>query len=353
MQLIDLELKNFQRHKRYRLQFSPTITTVIGSTDTGKSSILRALRWLCLNDFSGDDFIHEGEKQASVKLQIDVGQKKKKLVTQVIERIKGKSGSGVNDYALDGKEFKSFATNVPDNISDVLRLNDINFQGQHDSPFWFHETAGEVSRKLNAIVDLSIIDSALAEVQRQVREADTRVDIWKEEEEKARDEWKLLELQAQRVQDFQKLKALYEQLEQSKKDLHLFSELRIKARGNKSRQKEEELRLEAMEPLLQIGQALQFETEQTLALSQLVLKASAVNDRTQEPPPFDSLLLSFEEWKQQEVFLHGLEQIYTKVTSVEMRLLILEKEAKQAEMLFHKEFNNKECPLCKKPLALK
>ena len=143
-----LLIKNFQTHAHRKIELSPTITTIVGKSDVGKSAIYRAIRWVATGLPKGNDFIRWGEKSASVGLEVD----KHKII-----RKKGSS----NLYKLDGKEFKALRTDVPEEIKGILNLDAINFQSQHDSPFWFSETAGEISRQLNAIVSLSLIDTSI------------------------------------------------------------------------------------------------------------------------------------------------------------------------------------------------
>src|SRR4051812_38242007 len=101
MKFRSLVLKNFQKHKLLKIQFSPHITTIKGRTDRGKSSILRALKWLCLNNLIGNEFIRTGSSKAKVGLSV----KDHRIV-----REKGAS----NLYVLDGKEFRAFGSKVPD-----------------------------------------------------------------------------------------------------------------------------------------------------------------------------------------------------------------------------------------------
>lgn len=159
-----LTIKNFQRHQKLRVRLG-RITTLLGPTDSGKSAILRALRWLALNNLPGDDFIRNGAKSALVKIKLENG--------AWIGRGKGKA----NLYALNGKKFRSFGQDVPAPVKQVLRMDAINFQRQHDSPFWFAESAGQVSRELNRVVDLGIIDTSLARAASLVRTAETNKNV--------------------------------------------------------------------------------------------------------------------------------------------------------------------------------
>lgn len=148
-----LSLQNFQAHRRLRVEFGPGINTIVGRSDVGKSAIIRALRWAATNQPGGDQFVTTGTKGTTVTLHVD---------GHVIKR---KRGGSVNSYHLDGEEYKSFGRGVPGPVVTVLNMGGVCWQGQHDAPFWFSETGGEVARKLNSVVNLAIIDTTLASVQ--------------------------------------------------------------------------------------------------------------------------------------------------------------------------------------------
>lgn len=161
------ELRNFQSHHRLSIEFDPRVTVIIGDSDIGKSAFIRALKWTCLNQFEGpaDSFIRWGQETAKGILRVD---------GREIVREKGKH----NAYDLDSKELKSFGSGkVPEEIANLLRLTEQNFQGQLDPHFWFNATPGQVSRELNQIINLGSIDSALSHVTTTVRKARAVVDV--------------------------------------------------------------------------------------------------------------------------------------------------------------------------------
>jgi hypothetical protein len=160
-----LTLKNFQAHKHLCLEFDPHVTTIVGPSDAGKSAAVRAISFVALNNLPGDSFVREGADSASCSLRVD---------GQTVSRVRGKKG---NLYKLDGKAYKAFRSDVPEAIAQVLNLSDINFQFQLDPPFWFGESAGQVSKNLNQIVNLGKIDSTLAHVASEVRRAKTLVEV--------------------------------------------------------------------------------------------------------------------------------------------------------------------------------
>ena len=193
-----IKIKGFQAHEDLRIELDPTITTIVGPSDVGKSSVLRALRWVCLNKPQGASFLRRGCPKVSVSIEFDDG--------RVLVRERSKSGR--NLYRLDGEEFAAFGTEVPEPISDALRLSEINFQDQHDPPFWISLSAGEVSRRLNEIVDLEVVDAALAEASRRVRKCKQKVDICKENLQKAKNQEKDLRWVVEAEQDVSLLETL-------------------------------------------------------------------------------------------------------------------------------------------------
>lgn len=209
--LKSLKLYNFQAHRKRLLTFDPGITTIKGRTDAGKSAILRALRWLMLNDMGGEDFISWGEREAVVILELEHNE----IAAKVVRR-KGPE----NVYKLNGNVFKAFgAGKVPDLIEEVLRVDEVNFQKQHDSPFWLGEkNAGEVSRQLNRVIDLSVIDTAISNASKMVRTARERVTLTEERLGDRRTKLTEAETGTNRIKRFKLLKGKYDEYEAIKKD---------------------------------------------------------------------------------------------------------------------------------------
>ena len=167
--ITELTITNFQAHHKLRLGLDPHITTIVGPSDVGKSAVIRALRWLVFNRPVGTDFINWDKPNNTAEVTAFVGP---------LCAVTRRRGPGVNSYSItDHEAYNAFGNDVPPAVAEVLNLGEVNFQRQHDSPFWFTETAGEVSRRLNQIIDLAIIDTTLANLAAAIRQARTEAEI--------------------------------------------------------------------------------------------------------------------------------------------------------------------------------
>lgn len=154
-----ITLMRFQRHDKLTVKFDPHLTCLTGDTGAGKSTVIRALMWLSFNRPSGLEMIKHGAAVCSCVLRVD---------GRVVRRKRGKR---TNVYKLDDAVFKAFGQNVPEEIATLLNVSDINFQAQLDSPFWLADPAPKVSRELNAVVNLSVIDDTLSNAASSLRQA--------------------------------------------------------------------------------------------------------------------------------------------------------------------------------------
>ncbi len=195
-----VEIRNFSTHKKQDIEFSPNVTTITGSSFLGKSTILRAIKFVCMNQPTGDKFVSWDAEKTSVRLTID-----KKKITR-------RKGKGVNSYNLSGYKdpFKAFGNDVPKPISDLVNMDDLNFQGQHDKPFWFCETAGEVSRQLNKIINLEVIDRTLSNIASGIRKTKTVIEITQERLDNAIEDKKDLDYAIELDKDLVELEGLDE-----------------------------------------------------------------------------------------------------------------------------------------------
>ena len=151
-----IRLQNFQAHRDSKILFSPGVNAIIGKTGAGKTSILRALRWVIFNKPAGDALQSHWAEDARVDIELDDG--------NTISRVRTKTK---NLYILNGKEFSAFGQGVPQEIRDVLNMEDLNFRSQMDAPFLLSQSPGEVAQVLNRIVNLDVIDTAQSNIRKK------------------------------------------------------------------------------------------------------------------------------------------------------------------------------------------
>src|SRR6478736_10474435 len=154
-------LTNFQCHEKLVLNLDPGINVIVGESDQGKSAIIRALYWVSQNSPSGDSFIHWDAEECSVFIKANKSK---------IKKIKGKKQ---NTYLVDDQEFNAFGQNVPEEVTQALKLYPINFQRQLDQPYWFMETPGALTKKLNEMINLAQIDDVMASAAKKTKQSKT------------------------------------------------------------------------------------------------------------------------------------------------------------------------------------
>ena len=159
-----LRIKNFQSHRDTEIEFLPTVNMIVGSSDQGKSSILRALYWLIYNRPLGGEFrswFASDKESTEVELETWEG--------DVIIHRRDNSGS---NYLLNDELLEAHGSEVPDLVKDALNIGEYNFSRQFDRYFLLQDTAGEVARKLNAVVKLDSIDVATKRIKKIISDAD-------------------------------------------------------------------------------------------------------------------------------------------------------------------------------------
>lgn len=172
--LESITIYNFQLHKYLTFTFGQHVTSLTGKSDQGKSSALRALRWLCLNE-APKNMMRRGASFVKVKLKID---------GHIIIRKKTKTK---NLYILDGKVLKALGRNVvPEEIQNILNVGEVNFQAQLEPHFWFSKTSGQVSKELNQIVNLGLIDQSLHNITSKKRKVKAKEEVIQDRLKQAR-----------------------------------------------------------------------------------------------------------------------------------------------------------------------
>lgn len=165
-----LIIENFQSHEYTEIDFVPGLNVFVGPSDSGKSAILRALRWVLFNQPRGGDFIRSGAKRCEVRLRLDDG-------TEIV-RIRSKS---INRYILrtpDGAEevYESLGSGAHPMVVQAHQMMPLTWDQketviqlgmQLDGPFLLSESGGSKAKLIGRISGAHWIDLALKDTTRE------------------------------------------------------------------------------------------------------------------------------------------------------------------------------------------
>jgi len=154
-------MRNFQSHVDSTLEFADGFNLILGRSDSGKSSILRAVNWVRTNKPGGAGFIRKGEKFCRVFILGD---------SYSLSRERTENSTGKYSVGCDGQEFdySAMGGNVPPQVTELLNLADINVQLQLDGHFLILDSPGQVARVLNSVTKLEELTSAVGILKSQL-----------------------------------------------------------------------------------------------------------------------------------------------------------------------------------------
>lgn len=171
MYIKKIQLKNFQAHSDFELEFNSDVNIITGKSEAGKSCIRRAIEWILFNaNISEQSYRREGTKQTSVKIWLDNGFE--------IERIRSNS---LNRYILshndfEDKTFDSFGKTIPEEIQEAIEVSEIeidnerlnlNVSEQIKLPFLLDKPASFRSKLFNKLTGNEVLDKLFKEMNKE------------------------------------------------------------------------------------------------------------------------------------------------------------------------------------------
>lgn len=168
-----LTLENFQSHKFTIIDFDDGLNAIVGPTDSGKTAILRAIKWVLYNEPQGDSFIRQGESQTSVQILFSSG--------VVVKRYRTKSKNGYEITYADGSttSFEGFGSQVPQEVLEATKMpkitlrqgetRSLNMAEQLEGPFLLTDNPSLKAAAIGKLVQADVIDYALGQVNLDLR----------------------------------------------------------------------------------------------------------------------------------------------------------------------------------------
>jgi exonuclease SbcC len=332
--ITSLDITDFQAHRKLTVDLDQPITSIIGPSDHGKSAILRAIRWLFLNESPEGDFINWAGSKAIVRATVD---------GHVIEREANKSG---NVYRLDGQEYKAFGRKVPEDIANFLNVSSLNFQEQDEPNFWFWLSPAEVSRQLNQIVNLELIDQTNTRLDSKLRQTRTILADRKEQYEAAREERKRLRFVPEIAAALEEVKGLRKTAEDAEEKVTGLSDSIETLTEKQDEIRQGKAALSDLEDVIELGKAASEKNRQASTLRALLAEAdSLATTASLSAPNVEELGKLAQSAVELGRKAQGLAGILAYIETIETGLDQDKWELKQAEAEI-KELTKGKCPLC-------
>jgi exonuclease SbcC len=348
----ELAIRGFQIYKdRTVLKFHPGLNVIIGTTDSGKSSIVRSEKWLVKNRPTGDSFRNEFLEPDEIVYVANITEEKQKVTRQ--------KSSNRNQYVLNGdvkNPLKALRQDSPDEVIDILKLGDVNIQSQHPNEQYFllTDSPGVVAKKLNDVSGLSIIDKAMDEINKSIRSNNSTIKTIDgtiselEDEIKELDKVPLALKEALKIKDFQdgiidlqykadRLEELvneinsfdlsqFDELDNAKKELNNVRLLQKKINELKRQQ----------DSLLQVITVLNYvevklERYQSIAEAQNALK-TLINESNEKEQLYDEIDI--------------IEKLLVDISVYDSEIKDLDSDIDKYRKVFHNKLKTDGCPLC-------
>lgn len=234
--ILKIELQNFQSHKNSIIELHKGLNVITGPSDSGKSAIIRAIRWVLYNEPRGSDFITTSTNQCKVSLYFDNGA----IITR--ERTPTK-----NRYILQTNEkkeiYEGFGNTVPSEIIeshqirnlylDTDQKNTINLATQLEGPFLLSQSGAIRAKAIGRILGIHYLDSASRKASSTIGELRKDYTQQLEAQKRIKDKLKDYEIYAQYQMILDKANSNYLKLENSYERLESLKKLNKKVQGMK------------------------------------------------------------------------------------------------------------------------
>ena len=191
---LQVQIKDYQIIKKMSLEFVPGLNVIVGPSNNGKSSILKAIKATTFT-IPGTSPIRFGQSNYTVGIQYN---------GHIIILQKGLKESV---YVVDGEKYSKFGQTTPEIVANSLNIKELvlngnkeqlNFWDQMNYPFLLDKTGVEMFRfivdsgendKLSDVLksmvsDRQNLNKTIDMIQGSINAVDLEIDSYKEELEK-------------------------------------------------------------------------------------------------------------------------------------------------------------------------
>lgn len=167
-----LRLENFQSHEDTILTFEPGINLIVGSSDSGKSAILRAINFLFHNP-RNVNYLRMGTSEVRVTAWFNDG--------TIVSRVKGKTRNGVTAQMPDGSQYAFEKIGQEEYPREILEALGNPPEDKVHGPISYSEQLGqyflaslgptELPRSISELTGIDDLEEAAGELGKKSKQA--------------------------------------------------------------------------------------------------------------------------------------------------------------------------------------
>ena len=155
-----LKIQNFQAHKNLELELKPGINLILGDSNIGKTSIIRALQLL----LTGNPKTPIYASGNPVKIEMILNNKVYSVEKTIKKDKVTKTIWNVNGQEYDGANFK------PD-----IGLSEINIQSQFEPFYMLSKTPGQIGKEIQIVTGINLADEIKTELNTEINTFKTEI----------------------------------------------------------------------------------------------------------------------------------------------------------------------------------
>lgn len=223
----EIFVEGFQSHTNSHFNLGNGLNVITGPSDSGKTAIIRAVRWVAFNEPQGEAFVNESVGHATVAIHLDNG------IIISKHRRKGKTSYRIQtDPGDEGSVFEK--SEVPEEVKQLLGITKqtfgdfvtaLNFAFQLEAPFLISETPSSGAKVLGKLAGTEAVDLAVKSVSKDTYAArQERLLAEKEIERLAGNLLEYLDVD-DKVQQLKTAESLMEHVEESHKKKEVLQQL--------------------------------------------------------------------------------------------------------------------------------
>ncbi|MFA9456022.1 AAA family ATPase [Halalkalibacter sp. AB-rgal2] len=173
-----VHIENFQSHLDTYMEFDQGLNMIVGQSDSGKTAIIRALRWVLFNQPRGTDFLRISADFVRVTVTFTNG------TVICRERTASKNRYTIRQKEQDDLILEGFGIHVPNEVLEAHGMGHLRVDTDHDlalhisqqldGPFLLEETSSTRAKVLGRISGAHFLDMAIRQTTRDVSQLNQR-----------------------------------------------------------------------------------------------------------------------------------------------------------------------------------